>query len=134
MVNELHIKLAQTAKRLIEKNGRLVVLINSDRTNTDAAVPWRRNLTPSDGGTEISVKAVYVYPSGDTRMGSEIILDGISLNKKYKYLIFSEDSSPGNDYSKFSYVQDGAELYKINTHQELKPGEKTILHLMELDQ
>lgn len=134
-MNATQERLAKTAKKLIEKNGRTLILIKSKETNTDPNKPWRKNDNPWVGGTEITVTGVFINPKSPTDLGEgEALVAGILIDSRYKYVLIAEDSSPGNDYSLFDYIKDNNLIWKIQSTEKLKPGDKTILHLMRLEQ
>ena len=134
-MNVTQIRLAKTAKKLIEKNGRSITIIKSKDTNTDATKPWRKNDNPWVGGTEVVVVGVFVNPKSASDLGTgESLVAGMLLDSRYKYVLIAEDSAPGNDYASFDYLKDGSDIWKIKHTEVLKPGEKVILHLMELEQ
>ncbi len=134
-MNATQIRLAKTAKKLIEKNGRSISLIKSEGVSVNPSKPWRKNNTPWIGGTEVVVVGVFVNPKSASDLGTgESLVAGMLLDSRYKYVLIAEDSSPGNDYASFDYLKDGSELWKINHTEVLKPGEKSIVYLMELQQ
>jgi hypothetical protein len=136
MMATLSEKMAKVAKKLIEKDGRLVTIIKSKKTDTDALKPWRKNETPWIDGTEVQVKAIFVTPKSPTDFGqgSVTALGLVPLDARLSWLIFAEDSFPGENYKDYEYIKDGDEIWKITIYETLKPGDKAIIHLMGIEQ
>lgn len=126
-------RLAQTAQRLIEANGRSVMLRKRDRTPADPAEPWRgpdTTPTPPDGDVQTAIVA-FVPPSG-TGFGRNRIIDGTLADSFDQIGLLAADSVPGIDIEDFSTVEDGTKAWKIENVKTLRPADQTIIYALSL--
>lgn len=123
MVN--YVKLADTANRLITKNGRDAVFETTDKTPSDPAQPWKgSNVAP----TPTTFKVVMVPPNTVRQFG----LTALGQGTEYKDLIkFSEQILilfPGtNDMRSYAHVQDGGVRWTVIGVQLLQPADTQLL-------
>ena len=123
MVN--YVRLAASTKRIIESNGRDVILIRKSRTPGDAAKPWRgpAALTDETVGT---IKAV-IYPA-EEKDG-----DGTLIRRGYYVAMLAHDSlSPSEDLSDLDSVNDGGIIYKVDKASIIGPGDVKIAYELNL--
>ncbi len=128
MVN--YVRLAATAKRLIDKNGRTLTFRKRSSTPKDPAKPWRGNVeTPA---AELTPKGV-VLPISGTDFGDSVFTD-FELFKTYtKFAMIAANSvATGNDLQTFSTVEDGGRAYTIGEVAELKPGPVPLVYFVGL--
>ena len=133
------VKLAATAKRLIEKNGRAVTLYRRERTPAVSSDPWRG--TPASAKPEATlgpVKMAFV-PAGGSGLGKMITDASGQLTKEIDQVGFlAADSvvalSPAEpDVKKYDTLVDGSErAYKIQQVGELKPADTTVIYFLGL--
>lgn len=142
-------KLAQTAKRLIEKNGAPMTFSKLGRKPADAAKPWRGPVAdvsdPAEATDPISypsVKAVIVpidWNKGDPRIGELYGTNSLSqdiLARGLSTLYVAEQSFPAGHVSikTLDYVDDGETKWKIVNAVQIKPGETEIIYQMIVEQ
>lgn len=131
-------KLATTAQRLVEANGREVTLFKMNRDPDDSSKPWRGPDTsdvPDDieGGETLTVTAAFVGARGtgfgrDARERDEtIVKDGV------QFALIATDSLPdGTNVREFNALKDGDELWRILFVGELRPSTAGLLWEVEL--
>lgn len=130
------VKAANTAKKLVEKNGRTVQLFKYNRTPDDPAKPWLGTSsapTASQGGEQVSAKVAFVPATGsgfgkmlrDKEGELDVAFDQIGL--------LASDSLPdGTNAEEFDSVRDGSDIWKVVTRGHLRPGDKSILFVLGL--
>jgi hypothetical protein len=124
--------LANTAKRLIEKHGRVVQFYKINSRITQVDKPWRGS---SDGQqsnldftTEVSASAVFLDPASLTDFGYD------QMNEEARKSIASVALTHAieQDIEGYDVLVDGEDKYKINKIMKLKPGLTTFLYAVEL--
>ena len=121
-----YVKLATTAKRLVEKNGRSVVLTGLEGSSVDTDKPW---LGPMDAvGVPLPISGVFVPPNTIRQFG----LTALGHGTEYIDLVdFSEQimiTFPGEtDLRQYRTLVDNSQDWRIIGIQSLKPGDITLL-------
>lgn len=131
-------KLAATAKRLIEANGRSVTLFKSNTVPANAGQPWRGPDSSADpeedeGGETLTVTVCFV-PARGTNLSEEarereetIVKDGV------EYALIATNSLPdGTNVREFNAMQDGDNLWRVKFVGELRPGGTGLMWEAEL--
>ncbi len=131
-----YVRLAATAQRLVEANGRSVTAYKTNRTPDNPAEPWRgTSSTPSTGagGDSAPLIIAFVPPRG-TGLGKLLErADGTLLDTIEQVGLLAADTVPaGDDIESFDQVLDGSTLYKIEQRETLKPGDTAVLHVLGL--
>ena len=116
-------RLAATAKRLVDKNGRSVTLTKQGKTPTDATKPWRGLSTPTV--STVTGKAVFVEPSKEQRN-----VDNVKRADAVVY--FAANNDAGQALETFDTLLDGTTIWKINRAELLKPATKKLLYILEV--
>lgn len=116
-------RLAATAKRLIEKNGRSVTVIKQGKTPTDATKPWRGQDTTHLAS--VTGKAVFVQPSKAIQN-----IDQLKRAEQVAYFAAANDS--GQTLETFDLIKDGSTLWKILRAELLQPATKKLLYQFEV--
>lgn len=129
------VKLAATAKRLVEKNGREVRLVKGNRTASDPAKPWRGSdaaPTPAKGGASVTAIACFVPASGDGL--GRLVQDttGALVSAFDQVALVASDSVAGVDLTGFDKVVDRDELWRIIVRGELRPAGTSLLWVLGL--
>ncbi len=126
MVN--YSKLATTAQRLIESNGKVVTLVQINTTPADVAKPWRGSADPRSIPTALlEVNAVLVSPSGNG-LGLNIeISDFLKRCKKVAIVSSTADLSIYNELVEADNTQ-----WKIEGIEVLKPANTILLYYLGL--
>lgn len=127
------VKLAATAERLIEANGRTVVFIKTNRTAANGSAPWRGPSFAAPpatnlGGDEVEAIAVFVPASGggfgrkstDRPAPRERDAEQIAL-------VASNSLGAGVDLADFQFLRDGSDLWNIDSVDELVPGSTSVV-------
>jgi hypothetical protein len=123
------VKLAATAKRLIEQSGRAVTLYKQNREPADEAQPWRgpdMSVPPSsaEGGGRLSgVKAAFV-PARGSGFGRDYVerQDDLSRNVEQVALIAATSLPAGTDLGAFDSMLDGSTVWRIYFAAKLAPA------------
>jgi hypothetical protein len=134
------VKLAKTAKKLVEATGRSVTLYKRDRTPAVAGDPWRGPdsvPTPSDGLVIGPLKVAFVPATGggfgkllfdaDKTLRRKIDLVGLLATDSVVAL-----SLTAADVEVADTLKDGAKIYKIVEIGHLKPGDTSLLLVLGL--
>lgn len=129
-------KMAQTALRLIEANGRVVDVVRIQRQPADPAKPWRGPNTPRvEDGSEtedvdkITVLASFVEPSSLVRFGFKSEeLDG--TRRVEEVALIAAASLGGRDLTDFDEINDGAVAYKIELIRRIAPADVALLYMV----
>lgn len=119
-------RLAATAKRLVEANGRQVTLVKRDSGEGVSGKPWRGpGALPDDTQTP---KAVFVGPGAALGTGFEDLVGDVVKSGR-SYALVAQDSLPGVDVSGYGFL-DGQRVAKAHV---LKPGSVVVLYALELE-
>jgi len=120
------VKLAATAKRLVDKNGRTATLIKQGNTPTDPTKPWRGlSTTPV---ASVTGKVCFVSPS-DLGLVQEN-LDNVKRTEKVA--LFAANNDQGKLLEGFDLIRDGATDWKILRSELLQPATKKLLYMFEV--
>lgn len=113
MVN--YVKSAALAKRLIEANGRDVVLHRKTRTPEVSGEPWR-GPNPATSSVVGTVKAVF-YPIEDKDSD-----DTLNRRGEQRMLVAHDSLSPSQNLSDIDHVTDDGTVYKVTQANRIGPG------------
>lgn len=135
------VKLASTAQRLVEANGRDAVLFKKDRTPANAAEPWRGpDLTAPDPAAGIGpVKVAFVPASGsgfgkllfDSEETLRVKIDEVGL-LAVKSVTDLTPAATAEDVEQSDTLRDGTHVYKIVSVGHLKPADISLLFVLGL--
>lgn len=125
-----YVKLLAVANKLINKNGRNIILQHEERDPKDPSKPWRGPLLEKDGGTPVKfpVKGVFVPPNtvrefGITSLGEGTLMeDMIAVSQQIVIIAGTE-----TDLRQFDTIKDRSESWGIKGLQVLRPGDITLL-------
>lgn len=125
-----YVKLLAVANKLINKNGRNIILQHEQRTPADPDKPWRGPQLEKDGGTPVKlpVRGVFVPPNtvrefGITSLGEGTLMeDMIAVSQQIVIIAGTEV-----DLRQFDTIKDRSESWGIKGLQVLRPGEITLL-------
>lgn len=124
-------RLAATAKRLIEANGRSVTIYKRARTAADTNKPWRGPAdTPADTETVI---AAFVPPGG-SGFGRSVIVDG-SLAQAFDMvaLVAATSLTSGVVLEEYSSIVDAdGSVWSIANVERLAPGSTAFVYVLRL--
>jgi hypothetical protein len=119
-----YVKFAETAKRLIEKNGRTLTLVKADRAPADAAKPWNG---PAEPGAPVRVDGKGVqWDYKLTEIGGDTVKQG---DKRF---LFATNSFQGHDLKTFNFVIDGTDEWSIANAEIVKPGDTEIIAILQV--
>lgn len=118
-------KMAEKAKSLVTKNGRLVSLIQKSQISLDPSKPWKGNVTQE---AELQVPGIQLLPNSVrifdlSALGDASDLRGLVSISELVYIVFQGE----NDLRQYSVVRDNGVDYGITTTQALKPAGVTLL-------
>ena len=120
MVN--YVRAAATAKRLIEENGRSVVLYRKVRTPLDSNKPWRGPNPSTDPAIVGTVLAVF-YP-----IDEEDEKGGLLRRGEEKMMIAHDSLTVPQDLDDIDHVIDGSYTYKVVKACPIGPGSVRIAY------
>lgn len=117
-----YVRLAATVVRLINKNGRDLVLAKLETEPADPTKPWKGAGEPTIGeSTEL--KGVFVPVTGGG-LGLSFISDELLQTAQQVLLV-----GPGEeDLSRRNVVIDSAVQWRVNWCEVLKPADQTMLY------
>ena len=120
-----HVKLAATAKRLVEANGRTVTLYEASSADAVAGQPYGPALvTPVDAD---AVKACFV-PVAGSGLGYTLRDRATSLSKVIvQECLVATTSLNAEDLRNADSISDGTRAWKIVVREELAPGDTSML-------
>jgi hypothetical protein len=120
-------RLAATAERLINKNGREVTFVKKSTTPLDPTKPWKGSSTSATETTLVR-RAVFVPPNqvrifGLSALGEATqFVDMIAFCEQIA-IVFPDE----NDLKEYQTLRDGSINWNIMALQLLKPADKQIL-------
>lgn len=126
MANSTHVRLAATAKRLIEKHGRTVILVKNSATLTTPAKPWDGVVLTSP--TETSAIAAIFEDMTFNEAGASVHRRNIGM-----VMVAQDSLGAGVDLSTYDIVNDGGKPRKITRRLRIAPGDTTIVWLLEVE-
>ena len=120
-----YVRLAATAKRLIDKNGREISFVKLNETPIDPNRPWKGTMS---GDTLLTLRGVFVPPNTVRQFG----LTALGEGTEFKDLItFSEQiiiTAQGEvDLREYTSVEDRDERWGIVGLQVLRAADVTLL-------
>lgn len=124
MVN--YVKLAETAQRLVKKNGREVTFIRFNTAPTVSDAPWRGNEQPRQAPTAQKVfSAVFVGPSAAmSLLGNKSTVADLFMSCEQVCIVATTD-----DLKDYNEVMDSdGRRWKIVVQEKLAPGPVTLLY------
>lgn len=134
-------KLARVAQRLVEANGRDVVLFKKDRTPADGAEPWRGpdldSPVPAAGIGPVKVAFVPATGGGfgkilfDTDESLRVKIDEVGL-LAVKSVTDLVPPATAQDVEEADTLRDGSKVYKIVSVGHLKPADTSLLFVLGL--
>lgn len=125
MANATHVRLAATAKRLIEKNGRTVTFVKTSSTLVDSAKPWD-GVAPASPTETSAIAAVFDDMTFDAA-GTMVHRRDIGT-----VMVAQDSLGAGVDLSTYDFVNDGGKPRKITRRMKIAPGETPIVWLLEV--
>ena len=127
MANATHIRLAATAKVLVEKNGRTLSFVKPSTTLLNSAKP-QDGIDPA-GATTVTGKACVFDNMTFDAAGTFVQREDAGL------VIVAQDSlAAGTDLTEFKLVLDGGKPLRIKRRLKVAPGDVTIVWLLEVMQ
>jgi hypothetical protein len=127
-------KLAATAKRLVEANGRAVTLLKANRSPETPSEPWRGPDVSdepgvAEGGDSISGVLACFVPLGSglglLGMDRAAEIDGgpsLLRNVEQVALVAATSLPNGTDLAEFDAIRDGGRIWKIHIVSSLRPA------------
>lgn len=117
-----YVALADTAKRLIEVNGRELTLAKASRDLNSSADPWRGTVGPSASAVAVGIIVPYM---------AEDMEDGV-IRREDQRLFIAVNSVVGVAVETFDTVLDGAKRWKIVKVELVKPGAVGVVYDIQL--
>lgn len=127
-----YVKLAATAKRLIEGAGRNVVFRRLGKQIDDPTKPWRASeniRNPAD--LEVQAQAVFVDPVSAAKMGLGLDSQSDLMKKIEAVALVAVESSP-EDLETCDEIVELGTTFSIEHVEILKPGPTKLLYIFLL--
>lgn len=121
------VKLAATAERLINANGRTVTVVQQGNTPADVDKPWRSATTTARAS--VSGKAVFVSSSD---LGY-VVNNPDNVKRAEQVALFSANDDGGRSLEDFDLIVDGSVNWKITHAEVLAPADTRIMYLFEVN-
>jgi len=116
------VKSRNTAKRLIDKNGRTVKFLRNSRQLADPSKPWG-----STRGTKESFDMKCVFVDYEI---SEI--DGEKIKIGDKKLLANAIDNKSNKMEDFEFVEDGDVKWRIKKVNPIQPGDLIVMYEVQI--
>lgn len=122
-----YVRLAATAKRLIDKNGRQISFVKLNETPENSSRPW--NGPDEDGAdTLLALRGVFVPPNTVRQFGLTALGEGTEFQD---LIAFSQQiiitAQGENDLREYTSVIDRSDRWGIIGLQVLRPADVTLL-------
>lgn len=121
-----YVRLAATAKRLVEANGRDLSFVRLAETPTDPAEPWRGKTAPREAATVVLGSGVAVPPSSATTLGIHVMDDHFLKRSDQILICVAEEEIDNFD----EVIDEGSTVWKIEGVEKLRPAETTLLYFV----
>ena len=126
------VKLAATAKRLVEKNGRTLSLYKRSVTPANSSQPWRGTGVADTTGDPLDVIGC-VVPASGSGFGRRRVVDGELAEAFEQVALVAASSVPvGIDLERFSTIVDGKRAWKIDNVEKLQPADVPLVFVLGL--
>lgn len=120
-------KLASVAQRLIEKNGRDVTVTKRSETPNDSDKPWRGTDT-----TVVTVECKALFKGLEEALGKDGVVRSFQVAEiAAKSAVLNEEEV---DLTGFDLLTDGTVEWSVERIDPLKPGDRTLLWKLYLNQ
>lgn len=131
-----YVRMAETAERLIHKNGRAVTIVKLDQGSDDATKPWRGTTAPRDEPEEtVEAIAAFVPISSASVLGFEAYSpDGSDSRRENQVALVASNDAEGLDLNQFDEIHDGDVIWRIVKTKELRPATTSVLFAFEVKQ
>lgn len=129
-----YVRLQQTAKRQIEKNGREISVVKLAESEEEDETPWRGTVKPRvEPDKSFDTHGVFVPISSTSYLGIEFTFkqDNVARGQQIA-LVPAVDAE--DDLLAFDEIHDDGSIWKIVNSQVLKPGALPILYAFEVKQ
>lgn len=124
-------QLANTAKTLVDANGRAITAIRFNQTPTDSNKPWNGPTDPD--GTPSATASVYgcfVPPSGGASLGIDMVDADLLKRVSQICLVAPGTVSPPFDLKTADEIVDSGVHWKVEFVRELKPNTVVLLYII----
>lgn len=117
-----YVKSRKTAKRLLDKNGRLVTFKSNSRRLLDDSRPWGDATGAKDTFDSKCVFVDYEYRE----------IDGRNVKDGDKKLLLNAIDPGDNKVEDFEIVKDGDDEWRIKNIKPVKPGEIEVMYEVQI--
>jgi len=118
-----------TVQRLIEANGRDVVIVEQGSDPQDSDKEWRGQADYDN--TTVEGKAVFVDLATASKLGL-MVDSGTDHKRSGQVLLFPASKDQGKELETFDVVRDGDVTWNIDKAQVLKPSTTRLLYFFEV--
>ncbi len=129
-----YVRIASLSQRLVEDNGRPMIVRRIGRTPTDTNKPWRGSATPRASAEveyEETIRGVYVEPYSLIRYG--FTANDVEDMRRYDVVvIFASKSFTDLSIDAFGMneIEDDGVIFSDTYIRQLKPGEIPLLYVI----
>lgn len=125
------VKLANTAQRLVAKNGRPVTIRRLSQAPADVNKPWKGPTNPQNNyDAQVTTPAVFVPPASLVQLGKSTI-DEDMLKRVDQVAIVAPGPTETADLSTFNEILDeNNTVYKVEFTETLRPASTTLVYFM----
>ncbi len=127
------VSLANTAKTLVDENGRTITLRELETTSSDPAKPWKAATDPRNPLASSIVRVgAFVPLSSASKLGLTIDKE-MMVKRAAQVMLVAPGAVETIDYSIFDEVLDGTDVWRITFMEVLKPADTTLLYFFGVD-
>jgi hypothetical protein len=135
-----YVKLAATALKLIEKNGRAVTLVKLSEVPANASEPWKGPASASVsvgepgalGAGKVGIEVIACFVSFSDTDLAELFGPANGVRRGQKTVFVAGDSVAPEELRSFDRLIDGADVWSIESVDTLRPGDVSLLHYLVL--
>jgi len=120
-------KLALTAQRLIEANGRAVTVIKFGTDSQDQDKPWRGQNEYREA--EVPGAMAFIPKTQVLTTRAENV-DGVV--RETQYSLFAAENDGDHDLEHFNVIEDGDTLWRIVSVELISPADKRVMYIFEV--
>lgn len=122
-----YVRLAAVSKRLIEANGRKLIMIRPNEVAGDINKPWNGPMDTAKQ-TTVTISGVFVPPNtvrqfGLTALGTGTEFEDLIAYSEQVAIVYPED----HDLKQFTFMRDSGIDWNIIGLQVLRPGDIQLL-------
>ena len=128
------VRLAATAERLINANGRTISVIKLEKTAADPAKPWRGPADSRDPAqTTVTGRGSFVPIASAASLGIDVAQVD-NLKEEAQVCLFPANSDGGNSLERFDEILDRGARWQIVLTSVLQPADTRLMYFFVVQQ